>query len=303
MNTKISIIIPTIRDNLYLKALLEALNQQTFNMSEAEVLVVADAKDKSTLPDISLTKTVYLLKQFRNQQKLGPAGARNIGIKESTGEIIAFIDDDCLPPVDWIEKIAAHFKNKDTQAIAGRIEPYETKTMIQRYCKFANILNIPKQIETNKALYLITANCALRKNLLEQLNYFNEAYSFAGEDLDLSYRIRKKGIAISYVPEILVYHHHSPNFLTWLKKYFLYGRGCAQFEVSNQTAELKEYYGKNFKWTKAITLFKIPLKIFNNLKQEIALKDALSFPIISYIMNAAFILGKIYENLNKKIKK
>ena len=74
----VSVVIPTVKRNS-LRRCLEALKKQ--NRLPDEVIVIEDKK------------------------RLGPSWARNKGIMKAKGDLIAFTDDDCVPPKDWLERL------------------------------------------------------------------------------------------------------------------------------------------------------------------------------------------------------
>ena len=50
----------------------------------------------------------------------GPAAARNDGLEHVETEFVAFLDSDCVPPPDWIERLAGHFDDPRVAAVAPR---------------------------------------------------------------------------------------------------------------------------------------------------------------------------------------
>lgn len=93
---QISVIIPFYNTTKYIKKCIDSLLHQT--ISSIEIIVVDDCSSENIdeiYSQYSSYKNIIFLK---NQQQLGPGGARNKGIKESHGKYIAFCDSD-----DWVE--------------------------------------------------------------------------------------------------------------------------------------------------------------------------------------------------------
>ena len=115
----ISIIIPTYKRTDYLKDCLGSIIRQ--RAKDFEILVISDGYHPST---DALMKNYSKYKNIRyfKQQNSGPAVARNKGLKSAAGDIIVFLDDDCIVGADWIDKIAqAHARYPEISAIAGSI--------------------------------------------------------------------------------------------------------------------------------------------------------------------------------------
>ena len=96
-NKKVSVIIPTYnRATTIIKSINSVLNQTYSNF---EIVVVDDNSDDNTkdiIKQIQDDRIIYI----KNKKNLGAASARNIGIKNATGELIAFQDSDD----EWIKQ-------------------------------------------------------------------------------------------------------------------------------------------------------------------------------------------------------
>ena len=57
-----------------------------------------------------------------DHDRRGAAWARNQGLRQATGDLVAFIDDDCVPPEDWLERLVSAIDRHDTAASGGTFE-------------------------------------------------------------------------------------------------------------------------------------------------------------------------------------
>ena len=104
-------------NNLSLKSLLK-LDYPNF-----EVIIVDDASNDNTkeIAEKYLLK-IKNLKYIKNKKSKGLCYVRNLGIKNSKGEIIAFTDDDCIIHKDWIKELVKIYeKNKNLAGVGGKI--------------------------------------------------------------------------------------------------------------------------------------------------------------------------------------
>lgn len=170
----------------------------------------------------SSDNTKEIIDEFINKSNLnvkyvverhqGLSHARNIGIQESSGNIIAFTDDDCIVDQHWITSISKEFQSDESIAgIGGRVELYN---------KMDRPISI--RIHKEKIIFssidrifnlIIGCNMAFARPVFDEIGMFDTDFGagtrFASaEDSDFLYRAHKKGLKIIYSPDVLVYHNH-----------------------------------------------------------------------------------------------
>jgi len=114
---KVSVIIPTHNCENSIGKVLSALERQDYG--NFDVVIVDDNSQDKTIEVIS----AFLNKQFRlirNESNLGLAKSMNRGIRESTGEVVITLHDDCVPlSDDWIRKLVETFDTDPKIAIVS----------------------------------------------------------------------------------------------------------------------------------------------------------------------------------------
>ena len=171
---KISVVIPTIgRESLELCQ--AALAKQT-RMPD-EVLVILD------------------------RDRRGAAWARNEGISQATGDLIALADDDGIPPPDWLERLVAALDRHSAAVAGGTFE--ETDPLLDAIRRLNSLPN-DEQLDPG-GLVGNSGNIMFRRDCLvtcerEDGYVFNPRFTGAGEDWELIWRLRKRGIKMVYVP-------------------------------------------------------------------------------------------------------
>lgn len=232
MMPDISVIIPTHnRKNLLLKC-LESLFDQNVDTMLYEIIVVDDGSTdgtKEALEEIIL-KSRHKLSYFFCEHKGSPA-AKNLGIAKARSEVLAFVDDDCTVPRNWIKKIKYYHENyPDILVIQGKIENMVKNSLLaaleqdilDEYLKVKNIRN--GAIGVN---FLAAGNCSFKRKAFSESNlYFHENF-IAAEEVDLVIRMKMKGLNILYAEDLLVFHKHRSSFVGLLKRSFRDGRGRA----------------------------------------------------------------------------
>ena len=223
----VSVIIPAHNAEKYLPALLDSLSQQS--VKPAEIIVIDDYSIDST-KDIA---SDYGAKTIKNSGKNGPAAARNLGIKSSTGEILAFIDADCISDKDWIKNIREELNAPKPIIIMGKVEIPKSTFLgdvmsslgfpAGGHIGFENIWRVNREGKTD---HISSCNFALRKETILKVGLFDETFPYPGcEDVELSMRCVQKGIPIYYRKNVVIIHPPRKDLFSFIKWHISRGRG------------------------------------------------------------------------------
>lgn len=121
MGIEVSIIIPSY--NRYPQNLLTlySLQNQTFDHTKLEVILVDDASSDETLQIHKKFHPPYSLKYIRNKKNMGRSRARNIGIDEANGEIIIFLDAEMVVNPDFVQTHYQHHQSHNRMVLTGAL--------------------------------------------------------------------------------------------------------------------------------------------------------------------------------------
>ncbi len=238
--SSVSIVIPTHNRARSLLRLLKSLDLQV--IPPDEVIIVNDGSQDKTDDLLTIWQKKYhkfKAISFNNPYSKGPGAARNIGIQLSSGDVIAFTDDDCVVDSLWIKAIKKSkiWDNKQKiTGIGGKVLPLKNG-LISEYYTLHRILEPPKYNQ-----YLVTANaCYLREQLLE-VNGFDESHKYpGGEDNGLSFKLSNLGNLFGYENNMIVYHDYRNSLLSFIKTFYRYGKGCAEITykyIKNENREV-----------------------------------------------------------------
>jgi len=199
MKVEISVIVQTYRRPDLLERCLTALLTQRIDI-RYEVIVVIDGPTE----EIDLTahrysgrlNDIHIITMGKN---CGPATARNTGFVHTSGDLIVFTDDDCVPDVNFLSAYWRAYNKANSREVAftGKVTvPLEGIPTDYE----ANI----KQLETAE---FITANCAISRDAFKAIGGFDESYTMAWrEDSDLHFRLLQHGVPIITVSDAIVLH-------------------------------------------------------------------------------------------------
>lgn len=208
----ISIIIPTLGRETLNDVLNGILRSASDLQISFEVLVVFDGGLNTKIAQKYQKNPCFCFRE--TQEKVYSSGARNKGIQEVRGNVIAFLGDDTIPDKKWLERVFLfHQKNPDpSHVLLGHVlwseglaqDPFHQ--WLENYAQFdfKNLLRGKKP--SWKHFY--TSNISLKKKFLAGLRFSSAFKGWGFEDAELGYRLHQKGMQMFFDPLCRVYHHH-----------------------------------------------------------------------------------------------
>ena len=231
MNTpKIAVIVAAKNAERTITKCIESL--LTVDYPNYEVIVVDDG---------SQDQPPYLIDRYKNTVKIitlsgvGASSARNIAVSQAQADYVAFTDSDCIVEPGWLKALIEGLKESSVPAAAcGGIQKlpddatgFEKKVylfmkktgFVSDYIRMTGTRNII-DVEHNPS-----CNVMYKKEIFQREGGFLDGV-WPGEDVELDYRLRRKGYRLLFTPHAVVYHYKPQKFNSFLTMMFRYG--CAQ---------------------------------------------------------------------------
>lgn len=216
---KVSVIVPAESFNENLERCLEALKKQTFK--NFEIIVVSDKFSGS------------------------PSRKRNWGARRARGEILAFLDDDCIADKSWIKNgVGVLETGAETAPLQGAVagpmltplnSPFWERIggyLCESPLVFGDEVYRNKISSKREVSDYPSANFFIKKKDFLKLGGFDERF-WPGEDTKLCLEIVRRGGKILYDPLVLVYHRRRPLF-----------RPCTRRHMASPFLEQAARYGR-----------------------------------------------------------
>ncbi len=222
----ISIIIPTYNRKEGLQACLEPLLKQDYPQGLFEIIVIDDGSNDGTKEIVGEIAKNHPNMRYFYQCNKGPAASRNFGVRVSTGEIVGFIDDDCVVFTDWVRlMVESHRKNPQASAVGGLTFTPSKKTAVL-VSQFLSNGSIETSLNGRpEIIFLPTCNVSFKRRLFDKYS-FNERFPFpGGEDLEFFWRLFKEGHKFLWDKEIKITHYRDDSLAGFIKQAYVYGRG------------------------------------------------------------------------------
>ncbi len=213
---RVSVIIPTHNRLPYLQQCLHALGLQTHPLDRIEVLVVADGCTDDTVEVLTTSSFPFALKTFA-QSGSGAASARNRGARESTGDVLLFLDDDVIASPGLVEAHARRHSAAESKAVVG---PYLLdvptrgaflqESLYRFWVRTFETMADPSHIAHYRDV--LSGNLSMRVETFRRVGMFNSVFPGCGtEDYELGVRLLQHGVAIAYAPDAHARHLETTN--------------------------------------------------------------------------------------------
>jgi glycosyltransferase involved in cell wall biosynthesis len=217
----ITVIVPARNAEATIGACVRSVVGGAYPPERRRVLVVDNASSDAT-PAIVRQLGV----QVATEQAIGPSHARNRGIAESSTELIAFLDADCVASTGWLRELVAAFDSPEVGAVAGEILSYPPRTAGERYMALRHPLWQKHALETARP-YAVTANLAVRRGTFDRIGLFDPLLP-RGQDMDFGWRFFRDGtLRMGYRSKALVFHRHRATPGAFFRQQMGWGRGHA----------------------------------------------------------------------------
>lgn len=184
---KVSIIIPTYNEAKYLPSCLESIVNVNYPRGKVEVIVIDNGSTDSTREIAKNYGSIVL-----QDNSLNVSGLRNLGVSESTGEIVTFVDADCIVAEEWLDNASIYFDDLNVAAWGGPPVPPMDSTWVQKTW----FLIRQKEKQVQDVDWLESMNLFVRRKQFVAVGGFNKSLVTC-EDVDFSYRIIKYGRIVS----------------------------------------------------------------------------------------------------------
>jgi len=204
-----------------------------------------------------------------------PGIKRNIGVKNSSGEFCAFIDNDAYPRSDWLTNAVKYFENPEVGGVGGPGLTPEADGLLQKAGGYVlssfMVGNLSSRYKTKNCFEsddIHSCNFIARKAIIEEAGGWNEKY-WPGEDTLMCLAIRKLGKKLIESSDVVVYHHRRPLFKPHLRQVSRFG-------------EHRGFFAKRFPENSVKLTYFFPSLLVSSLIGGIVL--SVFFPLFAYVV-------------------
>ena len=243
---RVSVIVPARNEARHIGACLESLRHESYPQQLVEIVVVDNGSTDNTVA-IATAANVRVI-----EQRSGLVGAvRNAGARESSGDILAFLDADCVTSGRWLQTTVALLSEMDVGAAGGGYLASRNGSWVQ----LAWAPTEPAPLAEVSALP--GGSLVIRRTTFEAIGGFNELLS-AGEDDDLCRRVLAVPQKVVAAPDAAVIHLGYPETLRAVARRQIW-HGSSQLDVATTWREAQLISTHSFAAGVLVLSFMIPL--------------------------------------------
>jgi len=302
----ISIVIPTYNRSPLLKKCLDSLVKQDYPAGDFEVIVCDDGSSDDTRGISRSFAEKYGNIRYLYQPHKGVAAARNLGIRNSSAGLIAFVADDYTLDPGYASVAVNFFRSSpDAQVLRFKIVN-ESRDFLSRADHFSYDIYIIGLLERSharggrligKSFHLPASGAAVfRKEIFGRVGQFDEELE-VGEDIEMGWRLKKSSIGIYYCDYFSVKRNYKLPLSGHLRKRFLYG------ETMHMLKRKYPEHPINFPVSGRGSLVFAKNFLFYPVEKYLLMKKAscplLFFPVHA-LLDSSYVLGVLLVGIWKK---
>lgn len=180
-----------------------------------EIIVIcrhSDMETQAVAKGFPYVQTAYV-------SRPGQIAAINVGLSLATGDIVSFLDDDCVPRIDWLSRLLPHYANPQVGGVGGRDvvggpeapeAPFAKNVgVITCYGRIIGNHHSPTTPQPRAVAHLKGANMSFRRVLLSAFDERIRGPHY--NDTEISLRVRQQGYWLVYDPLAIVDHYPAPR--------------------------------------------------------------------------------------------
>jgi glycosyltransferase involved in cell wall biosynthesis len=218
----ISVIVPFLNEERYIAGCAESLLDQDFDQEQYEIIFVDNGATDDSSKIVSRYERITLL----HEGKKGSYAARNRGIREAGGEILAFTDANCEVAPDWLSQIHTGMNDESTAIVAGRRHIGGGRSRVLRMLEDyenAKVEYLLARPDHKQHFFGLTNNMAFRASVFERCGPFPEIMRGGDTQFVQQFLAREPDRTLTYLPKMIICHVEVDSLLQWLKKQVIRG--------------------------------------------------------------------------------
>lgn len=240
---RLSVIIASYNSSQTIGECLASLESASWR-DDVEVIVVDSSTDRTS--DI-VRRQFPWVKLLSFSERKFPGDARNIGVMNARGEIIAFPDADCIVAPDWLSEVKCAHATYPDPVIGGVIDNANPENAIgwaNYFCEFS-----PYAPQTRpRRMFALPCGCTMKRWAFERFGpYVEQTYS---SDTLFHWHLEQAGYQALFLPNIRVAHINLYSFNSLMRKKLMHGRSFARLRIGEKHFSI---------WRRSLYLLLFPL--------------------------------------------
>jgi len=237
-----SVIVPARNEGVRIGRLVGAVRAQRPAGEELEVIVVDDGSTDDTAA-AATAAGARVLAIPRQPSGGNPAAARNQGAAAATGDLLVFLDADCLPADGWLPTLLAGH-DAGEEIVGGSFAAAPGLPASARCDYYTGWYHVHPRRPGGVVPNHPPGNLSVRRDLFLSTVGFTEAQpvAYAHEELAWQSQLRRAGHRITFRPDAVVYHHNRPGVANLLRRNYRWAYSAIGSKAESDAARLRWVY-------------------------------------------------------------
>lgn len=232
----VTIIIPAYQGAGTIASCLVSVLQATGSRN-CQIVVVESSGDEAGTLVARDFPNVHLI---RSAERLSAGAARNRGVAEARGRLVFFVDQDCLVPPDWIDRLSPHLDDPAVGAAGGSLgvaNPSNLSGIAVFFLEFfRHVRRRAKSYRTDG--FLLGCNSVYRADVLRRVAFPDQTL---GEDVLFTHAVREAGFNVVYDPTVEVLHHNRTGWGEFFRYNRAMGHAAARLHARLDNAWVRPF--------------------------------------------------------------
>ena len=231
----ISVVVPFYNAERYIGDCIQSLLSQDYPRAQYEIILVDNNSNDASAEVVRRYPEVKLI----SETKQGAYSARNRGVAEATGELIAFTDPDCLAARDWLKNLSKAMESGRRKVAVGKREPASDTSILCMVSDYENTKDEFVFASDNKEIYYgHTNNMAVCRDLFDSIGPFVERQR-GGDAIFVRSVVEEYSCdAVAFVPDASVRHLELDSLQSYYRKVSIYAGGRRRYQSIFKTRAL-----------------------------------------------------------------
>lgn len=219
----ISIVIPAYNEEKFIEQCLRSVIEQ--EIAEGyEVIVVDSSQDRTARIIADKFPGVRLINRA---EQTYPGEARNIGVANARGKIIAFLDGHCVADAYWLRNALQAMRESGCFIVGGALRNGNSEKLVSVADFILAFNEFAEGMPSRKVDFMPTCNLICTKEVFEDIGGFDASLR-AGEDTMFCYTAREKKHTLYFDARVLVMRTNRESYGAFLRHHYTFGRYSAQ---------------------------------------------------------------------------
>lgn len=223
----ISVIVPVYNDPKGIQTTLESLVEQSYD--DYEIIPVDNNSSDHTLEEIHRFENRYpdLIHSYEETDVQSSYAARNKGIRNASGEFMAFIDANMWVDTDWITKILNFMEEQKLHYAGCRVKSVPNSNNDTIWGRYDQLSSFPVKEYIEKDRFAPTCSLIIREEVINDVGVFDQRLESNG-DKEFGKRVFDAGFEQGFIGDATTYHPVRNSFDELYSKAQRIGRGQSQ---------------------------------------------------------------------------